>query len=145
MYQMCCITSKGNSYQLTSNQLSACKCPKMLNAFIRGWSTEQFRKKTNKSKLLKFDCVKYKSYLVYTKKAKAQRGQHLDDCRAAVVLDWVVGLQLRHYTLPAHMLPHEGTEVTHHKRTLLHLTTQENVTAALSTQVTSNFGKQFNR
>lgn len=84
----------------------------------------QFGGKLNKSNLVKFDGVEFKSYLVYTNEAKAQGGQHLDDCRAAVVFDWVVGLQLRHYTLPANMLPHEGTEVTHHKRTLLHLTTQ---------------------
>lgn len=60
-------------------------------------------------------------YLVGANEAQAQGGQHLDDCRAAVGLDWVVGLQLRHYTLPARVLSHQGTEVPHHERTLLHL------------------------
>ncbi len=67
--------------------------------------------------------MKFKAYLVGTNEAQAQGGQHLDDSRAAVALDWVVGLQLWHYALPAHMLPHQGTEVAHHKRTLLHLRT----------------------
>lgn len=85
-----------------------------------------------------FNLMVFKSYLVYTNEAEAQGGQHLDDCRAAVVFDRVVGLQLRHYTPPAHMLPHEGTEVTHHKRTLLHLTTQDKARAALTPQITSH-------
>lgn len=76
-----------------------------------------------KIKLLKFDCMNFKSYFIDTNEAQAQGGQHLDDCRAAVVLDWVVGPQLRHYALPAHMLPHQGTKVTDHKCTLLHLRT----------------------
>lgn len=71
--------------------------------------------------------LKFKAYLVGTNKAQAQGGQHLNDCWAAVALDWVVGLQLWHYTLPADMLLHQGTEVSHHKRALLHLVTQEQV------------------
>jgi len=72
----------------------------------------------------------FKAHLVSTNEAQAQRGQDLNDCWAAVALDWVVGLEPGHRTLPAHMLPHQGTEVTHHKRTLLHLGTQEVVRAA---------------
>lgn len=81
------------------------------------------------------------SYLVDTNKAQPQGGQHLDDCWAAVVLDRVVGLQLRHHAPPAHMLPHQGTEVAHHKRILLHLRIYENVTAAPSKYMTSNNSK----
>lgn len=81
--------------------------------------------KINESKLLKFASVKSEAYLVGTNEAQAQGRQHLDDCRAAVALDWVVGLQLWHDILPPHVLSHQGAEVAHHKRTLLHLGTQE--------------------
>lgn len=75
----------------------------------------------NEPKVTEFDSVKSKVYLAAANETQAQGGQHLDDCRAAVALDWVVGLQLRYNTLPAHMLPHQRTKVAHHKRTLLHL------------------------
>lgn len=65
--------------------------------------------------------LKLKAHLVGTNKAQAQGGQDLDDRRAAVALDRVVGLQLWHHALPAHMLVHQGTEVTRHKRALSHL------------------------
>lgn len=69
--------------------------------------------------------MKSEAYLVGTNEAQAQGRQHLDDCGAAVAPDWVVGLQLWHYVLPTHVLPHQGTKVAHHKRTLLHLGTQD--------------------
>lgn len=65
--------------------------------------------------------LKLKAHLVGANKAQAQRGQDLDDRRAAVAPDRVVGLQLWHHALPAHMLVHQCTEVTHHKCTLFHL------------------------
>lgn len=75
--------------------------------------------------MCEFLSVKTKAYFVSADKAQAQGGQHLNDCRAAVALDWEVSLQLWHCALPANMLPHQGTKVSHHKRTLLHLRTQE--------------------
>lgn len=65
--------------------------------------------------------VSAKTHLVSTNESQAQGGQDLDDCRAAVAPDRVVGLQLWHYALPANVLTHQCTEVTRHKRTLLHL------------------------
>lgn len=62
-----------------------------------------------------------KSYFVGADEAEAQGDQRLDYCRAAVALDRVVGLQPWYNALPAQVLPHQGTEVTHHKRTLLRL------------------------
>lgn len=85
----------------------------------------------------------FNSYLVDTNKAQTQGGQNLNDGRAAVVSDWVIGLQLWHYTLPAHMLTHQGTKVAHHKCTLLHLRTQETLSCAEIVHK-SNFGKHFN-
>lgn len=86
--------------------------------------------------------MKQQIYLVGTNEAQAQRGQHFDDCRAAVALDWEVGLQLWHYTLPAQVLPHQGTKVTHCEGTLLHLETRDHRTVALGTQ--SNWLKPLN-
>lgn len=75
----------------------------------------------NDSKLPESDSVEFKTYLIGANEAQTQGGQHLNDCRAAVAFDRIVGLQLWHYTLPTHMLLHQGTKVAHHKRTLLHL------------------------
>lgn len=65
--------------------------------------------------------MKSEVYLVGANEAQAQGSQHLDDSRAAVALDWVVGLQLWHYALPVCMLSHQDTKIAHHKCTLLHL------------------------
>lgn len=111
---MCCISWKDNSHQLTYNQLSACdviapKCQVLS------------QKDEALSSLTKLKPPEFEAYLVGTNEAQAQGGQHLNDCRAAVALDWVIGLQLWCYALPAYMLPHQGTEVPHHKCILLHL------------------------
>lgn len=79
--------------------------------------------------------VEFKTHLVAANEAQAQGGHHLDDCRAAVYFDRIVGLQLWHYALPTHMLLHQGTEVTHHKSTLLRLGIQKGVKTAVSTKV----------
>lgn len=104
----------------------------MSSAFSRELSTVTY-KYINPS-YLNVISVKSEAYLVGTNEAQAQGGQHLNDSRAAVALDRVVGLQLWHYALPAHMLPHQGTEVPRHERTLLHLGAQEYVTSVKSLQ-----------
>lgn len=83
-----------------------------------------------------FVSVKVKAYFVGADKAQAEGGQHFDDCRAAVALDWEVRLHLWHCALPAYMLPHQGTEVTHYKRNLLHLETQEKITIIVHEEYT---------
>lgn len=60
-------------------------------------------------------------YLVDTNEAQTQGGQHLNYSGATVALDWEIGLQLGRDALPAHMLSHQGTEVSHHKCSLIHL------------------------
>lgn len=131
---MCCINRKDTSHQMTSNQLSACNVTaRKFQVFSQ--ENEALCSLKDKTKLPGFYSVKFKAHLVGTYEAQAQGGQDLDDCRAAVALDWVVGLQLWHCVLPACMLTHQGTEVSHHKRPLLHLGRQKGLsTASPSTQ-----------
>lgn len=89
----------------------------------------------NVSELPEPDSVEFKTYLIGANEAQAQGGQHFDDCRAAVAFDRIVWLQLWHYTLPTHMLLHQGTEVAHHKCTLLYLGIQEGVKTTISTKI----------
>lgn len=65
------------------------------------------------------------THLVDADEAQAQRRQHLDHRGAAVVPQRVVGLQLGQRALPGQVLPHQRSQVAHHKRTLLHLTVQQ--------------------
>lgn len=60
-------------------------------------------------------------YLVDTNEAQTQGGQHLNYSRATVALDWEIGLQPWRDVLPAHMLTHQRTQVSHHKCSLIHL------------------------
>lgn len=78
-----------------------------------------------------------KTYLISTNEAQAQGGQHLDDGGTAVTFDRIVGLQLWHYSLPAHMLLHHGTEVAHHKCTPVHLGIPEGVKTTVSAKINS--------